>query len=66
MLSDKQVERLDYIIASCTDAQDSMSQWHQEFLCDIITKYARYGVHLILTTRQWDVLEDILDLVKHV
>lgn len=66
MLSDKQIARLDYIIENSKDAGDTMSQWHQEFLADIIAKYERFGERLNLSTKQWDVLENILDFAKHV
>lgn len=60
-LSDTQVDRLEEILELADIFVDHLSQFEQEFIEDMQTKYRKYGEMISISSKQWDVLERILD-----
>lgn len=60
-LSETQIERLEEILELADIFVDHLSQFEQEFIDDMRIKYKKFGEGTMISDKQWDVLERILD-----
>lgn len=63
-LTEDEEEKLRFMLSTLEDAQKALTEWERKFLADQIKRYDEYGPMLVLSGKQWSVLNSMFEKVS--
>lgn len=58
-LSEVQLKTVQDILSDAQDNMESLTEWEQQFVEDMIDKLEEYGEDLVVSDKQWEILNRI-------
>lgn len=61
LMTKEEYKRIDWILSKAQDALSELTEWEVGFVNDMTDQLEKYGNKMIVSVRQWDVLERIAE-----